>query len=64
MPHKPDIPAMLVELKVRGTVDTALDQVRQKRYFAGLDKFKDNTLLIGVSYDKKTKKHECKIERA
>ena len=63
IPYKPDIPAMLVELKVKGTVDTALDQVRQKRYFAGLDKFKGNILLIGVSYDKKTKKHECRVEK-
>ncbi len=63
IPYKPNIPAMLVELKVRETAGTALDQIREKRYFAGLDKFKGNTLLIGVSYDRSTKAHECKIER-
>ena len=26
--------------------------------------FKDNTLLIGISYDKKSKKHMCEIKRA
>ena len=64
IPYKPNIPAMLVELKVKGAADTALDQIKEKRYFAGLDKFEGNTLLIGVSYDKKTKKHECRIEKA
>ena len=63
IPYKPNIPAMLVELKVKGTADTALDQIRDKRYFAGLDKFRGNTLLVGVSYDKKTKRHECRIEK-
>ena len=64
IPYKPNIPAMLVELKVKGTANTALDQIRKKRYFAGLEKFEGNTLLIGVSYDRKTKKHECVIDKA
>ena len=64
IPYKPNIPAMLVELKAKGTAGTALDQIRERRYFAGLDKFRGNTLLIGVSYDKKTKKHECVVEKA
>ena len=63
IPYKPNVPAMLVELKVKGTADTALAQIKGKRYFAGLDKFQGNTLLIGVSYDKNTKKHECRIEK-
>ncbi len=64
IPYKPNIPAMLVELKVKGTAGTALDQIKDKRYFAGLDRYQGNTLLVGVSYDKTTKKHECAIERA
>ena len=64
IPYKPNIPAMLVELKAKGTAGTALDQIRERRYFAGLDRFQDNTLLIGVSYDKKTKRHECVMEKA
>ena len=55
---------MLVELKVKDTVNTALDQIREKRYFAGLEKYRGNTLLMGISYDRKTKKHERAIERA
>ncbi len=64
IPYKPNIPAMVVELKVRGAADTALDQIRNKRYFAGLEKYAGSILLIGVSYDRKTKKHECVMERA
>ena len=64
IPYKPNIPAMCVELKVMGTANTALDQIRERRYFAGLERFKGNTLLIGISYDRETKKHECVIERA
>ena len=64
IPFKPDIPAIVVELKVNGSVCTALDQIREKRYFAGLDKYEGNILLVGISYDRKTKKHECQIEKA
>lgn len=38
--YKPNIPAMLVELKVKDTANTALDQIREKRYFAGLEKYR------------------------
>ncbi len=44
--------------------NTALDQIRERRYFAGLDRYEGNTLLIGVSYDKHAKKHLCVIEMA
>ena len=64
IPYKANIPAMLVELKVKGNVKTAMDQIRSKKYFAGLEKWEGNLLLVGISYDRKTKKHECLIERA
>ncbi len=64
IPYKPNIPAMVVELKAKGTAGTALDQIREKRYFAGLDKYEGNMLLVGVSYDKDTKAHECRIDKA
>ena len=64
IPYKPNIPAMVVELKVKGTANTALDQIKEKHYFAGLEKHEGNMVLIGVSYDKKTKKHECRVDKA
>ena len=64
IPYKPNIPAMIIELKMKGTAETALDQIKSKKYFAGLEKYAGNTLLVGISYDKKTKKHYCEIEKA
>ena len=63
IPYKPNVPAMVVELKAKGAAQSAFDQIRSKRYFAGLDKYEGNLLLVGVSYDKTTKKHECVIEK-
>jgi len=56
-------PAMVVELKFDETVDTAIDQIKNKNYPQALEHYKDNMLLVGITYDKETKKHVCKIER-
>ena len=63
IPYKPNIPAMLVELKVDDSVNTCLDQIKNKNYPEILEKYKDNLLLVGISYDKKTKEHRCRIEK-
>ena len=44
-------------------VETALTQIKEKKYPEGLEKYKDNLLIVGISYDKKTKKHTCHIEK-
>ena len=61
---KDDKPAMIVELKWDYEAETAIDQIKEKKYPKGLEKYRDNLLLVGISYDKKTKKHSCKIEKA
>ena len=61
---KDDKPAMIVELKWDQEVETAIDQIKAKKYYFGLEKYRDNLLIVGISYDKKTKKHSCKIEKA
>ena len=61
---KDDKPAMIVELKWNQEVETAIDQIKEKKYPKGLEKYRDNLLIVGISYDKKTKKHSCKIEKA
>jgi hypothetical protein len=58
----PDKPAILVELKWDKSVKGAISQIKNKRYTAALEDYKDNLLLVGISYDKKEKKHECVIE--
>ncbi len=61
---KDDKPAMIVELKWDYEAETAIDQIKEKKYPKGLEKYRDNLLIVGISYDKKTKKHSCKIEKA
>ena len=58
-----DKPAMIIELKYDKDVDTAIKQIKEKKYFFGLEKYLDNLLLVGINYDKETKKHTCVIEK-
>ena len=57
-----DYPALLVELKWNKTAQTALKQIKEKNYPDSLFKYSGKILLIGISYDKKTKEHQCVIE--
>lgn len=56
-------PAIVVELKYDKTAETAISQIKEKRYIDILKDYEGNILLVGINYDKKTKKHECLIER-
>ena len=58
-----DKPALVVELKFNHTADTAIDQIKRKEYPAKIAEYTGCILLVGISYDKETKQHECKIER-
>lgn len=57
-----DYPALLVELKWNKKADSALDQIKKKKYPKSLLQYTGNILLIGISYDRKTKEHKCSIE--
>ena len=63
IPFVPDIPAMIIELKRNGSRDSALTQIKEKKYFASLENYTGEILLIGVNYDENEKTHECRIER-
>ncbi len=56
-------PAMVVELKCNGCAAGAIEQIKNRKYPTVVAEFTDDILLIGVNYDKKSKHHECKIER-
>lgn len=56
-------PAMVVELKCDDSADGALAQIREKKYADSLKDYEGNLLLVGINYDKKTKKHTCVIEK-
>lgn len=58
-------PAMVVELKYNQSADTAIKQIKEKRYQGALSGYSDRILLVGISYDaegKDKKKHACVIE--
>ena len=57
-----DSPAVVIELKYDKAVDTAIDQIRRKDYPAKVSQYADNLLLVGVTYHRDTKQHECRIE--
>lgn len=57
-----DYPALVVELKWNKSAETALKQIRDQQYPESLLQYTGNILLVGISYDKKTKAHQCFIE--
>ena len=57
-------PAIVVELKYDKDADSAIDQILRKQYPEKVAQYADNLLLVGVSYDKKQKTHQCHIMRS
>lgn len=57
-------PAMIVELKYNKNADTAIQQIKEKRYAGALKNYAGRILLVGINYDKETKTHTCVIEHA
>ena len=58
-------PAMVVELKYNKSADTAIKQIKEKRYQGALSDYRDRILLVGINYDaegKDKKHHTCVIE--
>lgn len=58
-----NVPAMIVELKWDKSVRGAIGQIKDKGYADALKEYKGNLLLVGINYDKKTRVHQCKIEK-
>ncbi|MDD6488441.1 MAG: AAA family ATPase [Clostridia bacterium] len=55
-------PPMVIELKWDKSAETAITQIKDKNYPERLKSF-GKVLLVGISYDKDTKKHNCIIEK-
>ena len=58
-------PAMVVELKYNKSADTAIKQIKEKRYQGALSGYSDKILLVGINYDAEggdKKHHTCVIE--
>lgn len=63
IPFKENRPAMIIELKKNHSPESALLQIREKRYFDALSHYEGDLLFVGISYDEKEKTHLCRIER-
>ena len=58
-------PAMVVELKYNQSADTAIKQIKERRYQGALSGYGDKILLVGINYDAEgedKKHHTCVIE--
>ena len=58
-------PAMVVELKYNQSADTAIKQIKEKRYQGALSGYSNKILLVGINYDAEgedKKHHTCVIE--
>ena len=56
-------PAMIVELKYDKSAGGALDQIKKRQYADCLKDYSGEILLVGINYNKDTKKHDCVIEK-
>ncbi len=58
-----DKPPLIVELKWNKTAKGAIEQIKERNYPDALKSFHGPILLVGISYNKETKHHQCLIER-
>lgn len=61
-PLRSKSPAIILELKVDGSCEQALAQIREKNYMQRVEDCQE-ILLVGINYDSKTKQHTCRIEK-
>lgn len=68
-PEHKDKDSIILELKVNGTPEDAIQQIKDKDYslrFKGKlgekPKYTGRILFVGISYDKQTKEHSCAVE--
>lgn len=56
-------PAMVIELKWNRPAQGAIDQILNRRYPVALKGYGSDILLVGISYNAKSKEHSCRIQR-
>ena len=61
IPYVPNIPAIIIELKNNRSAESAINQIKEKKYDDLLEHYRGEMLFVGINYDPDTKKHECKI---
>lgn len=68
-PERKGADGLILELKIDSSPEEAIRQIKDKRYalrFRGkigeVSKYTGRVLAVGISYDRKTKEHFCKVE--
>lgn len=61
--YKNSYPAMIIELKWNQDAQTALMQIKNKKYPSSVMNYTGDILLVGINYDKDNKEHQCIIEK-
>ena len=56
-----DKPALLVELKWKGSPEGAIAQIKERKYMSWIEGYTGKILLVGINYNE-DKGHECVIE--
>ena len=57
------LPAIILELKCDKDASSAISQIKDKNYKGTVSEYTGDIILVGINYDKKSKRHTCKIER-
>ena len=52
-----------MELKWNKDTETAIQQIKNKRYPESILNYTGDILLVGINYDKNSKEHQCLIEK-
>ena len=63
IPLNKKLPAMVIELKHNKSSESALQQIKDKKYFDSMEMYTGQVLLVGINYDEHTKEHTCMIEQ-
>lgn len=61
--YRHDYPALVVELKWNKTAKAAIAQIEERKYPESVRQYTGDILLVGINYDKKSKKHDCVIRQ-
>lgn len=52
---------LIVELKVKGNPDIAIDQIKEKKYANIFEGYNGKVLFVGIVYDSKKLEHDSKV---
>ena len=56
-------PAIIFELKCDHSPEDAIAQIKEREYPRKVSEYTQDIILVGINYDRATKKHSCRIEK-